>query len=120
MAAPQPQRRFETDWAPPPGGPPWWRMRFWSITTWLLVLNVAVFLLQAASHEIEPWGHFSVTTGLYHLQLWRFITFQFLHAGPGHLIFNMLALYFFGPLVESYSGRRRYLAFYLLCGVAGA
>ena len=32
----------------------------------------------------------------------------------------MLALYFFGPMVESYLGRRRFLAFYLLCGAAGA
>jgi membrane associated rhomboid family serine protease len=31
----------------------------------------------------------------------------------------MMALYFFGPLVEYYLGARRYLAFYLLCGMAG-
>ena len=37
-----------------------------------------------------------------------------------HLIFNMIGLYFFGPLVERYLGGKRYLAFYLLCGIFGA
>ena len=65
------------------------------------------------------WGAFTAQLAVFHLQLWRFITFQFLHASLMHLAFNMLALFFFGPLMESYLGRRRYLAFYLLCGMAG-
>jgi len=70
-------------------------------------------------HPIQTYGWFSVTTALGHLQLWRLVTFQFLHAGFDHILFNMIALFFFGPLIESYLGSRRYLAFYLLCGVAG-
>lgn len=54
------------------------------------------------------------------LEVWRFITFQFLHANIWHLLFNMFGLYFFGSLVEQYLGSKRYLAFYLLCGIAGA
>ena len=50
----------------------------------------------------------------------RFITFQFLHAGGWHLAVNLIGLYFFGPMVEAYWGRRRFLVFYLTCGVAGA
>jgi membrane associated rhomboid family serine protease len=53
-------------------------------------------------------------------QLWRFIGFQFLHADLSHLIFNMLGLFFFGPVVERYLGGKRYAAFYLLCGICGA
>ena len=49
-----------------------------------------------------------------------FITFQFLHANGEHILFNMIALFFFGPLIESFLGARRYLAFYLICGIAGA
>jgi membrane associated rhomboid family serine protease len=56
---------------------------------------------------------------VHHLELWRLITFQFIHAGPIHLLFNMFGLYFFGPMIESYLGSRRFLAFYLLCGVGG-
>ena len=53
-------------------------------------------------------------------EIWRLFTYQFLHAGPMHLLFNMWALYFFGRAVEDAMGPRRYLAFYLACGVAGA
>lgn len=69
---------------------------------------------------IETWLHFSTTRGFLQLQFWRFIGFQFLHAGFGHLLFNMIGLFFFGPLVERHLGSKRYLAFYLLCGIFGA
>jgi len=69
---------------------------------------------------IERWGYFSIEKAIYGGQVWRFLTFQFLHASPTHLLFNMLGLYFFGPIVEAQFGTRRYLAFYLGCGLAGA
>jgi membrane associated rhomboid family serine protease len=92
-----------------------------SVATWLIVINVAVFVLDRLGYgQLTLLGYFSADTAIYHLQVWRFITFQFLHANLSHIFFNMLALYFFGPMVESYLGRRRFLAFYLLCGAAGA
>jgi membrane associated rhomboid family serine protease len=69
---------------------------------------------------LYAWGHFSTALGFFGLQLWRFITFQFLHAGPTHLLFNMFGLWVFGGMVEQYLGSRRYLAFYLTCGIFGA
>jgi membrane associated rhomboid family serine protease len=54
------------------------------------------------------------------LQAAQLVTFQFLHANTDHLIFNMLGLWFIGGMVESALGRRRYLAFYLVCGISGA
>lgn len=57
--------------------------------------------------------------GVTGFEVWRFVTFQFLHANLDHILFNMLTLYFFGGMVENYLGRKRYVAFYLLCGVAG-
>lgn len=75
------------------------------------------------------WGYFSTakalvsfdpTWGLVGFEFWRFITFQFLHASLSHILFNMIALFFFGAIVEEFLGGKRYLAFYLLCGVAGA
>lgn len=78
---------------------------------------------------LERWMYFSTSTalvtwssdlGLRGLEFWRFITFQFSHANLNHLLFNMIALWFFGPIVEQALGRRRFLAFYLTCGVAGA
>ena len=103
-------------------------IRAWSVTTWLIALNVAVFVLDALLRVrvdggtiglLWIWGYFSFDAAVRSMQAWRFVTFQFLHGGLGHIFFNMLGLYFFGPLVESWLGGRRYLAFYLLCGVAG-
>jgi len=64
--------------------------------------------------------HFSTARGFLKLEVWRFVGFQFLHAHLPHLLFNMIGLYFFGPLVERKLGSKRYLAFYLLCGIFGA
>jgi len=124
-----------------------------SVTTWLIIINVAVFLIDSILQQqhvtnllreafgdsyrnlppgfretllkrvpkpIEEWGYFSMTKAVSELQIWRFITFQFLHADTSHIFSNMLSLFFFGPIVESYFGRLRYIVFYLLCGVAGA
>ncbi len=69
---------------------------------------------------LESWGHFSTGRVFMGGELWRFITFQFLHANFFHIALNMYALWMFGGLVEGYLGRRRFLAFYLLCGSCGA
>jgi len=69
---------------------------------------------------LQKWLHFSTKKVIGGAQLWRLVGFQFLHADMTHLLFNMIALFFFGPLVEQFLGRKRYLAFYLLCGVFGA
>jgi membrane associated rhomboid family serine protease len=69
---------------------------------------------------LEYWFHFSTKQVLGNAQVWRLVGFQFLHADMFHLMFNMIGLYFFGPLVERYLGGKRYLAFYLLCGIFGA
>ena len=63
--------------------------------------------------------YFSTAKAFFQLEIWRFIGFQFLHGSFSHIFFNMLGLYFFGGLVENYLGRKRYAAFYLICGVFG-
>jgi len=71
------------------------------------------------ARPLERAMHFSTKKVIGGAELWRLIGFQFLHADLFHLLFNMIALYFFGPLIERVLGGKRYLAFYLLCGVAG-
>src|SRR5437868_6319717 len=78
-------------------------LAMWSISTWLIVINIAVFALNVfAGGILFNLGAFTIYHALLRLQLWRFITFQFLHGSTTHIFFNMLALYFFGPLVETY------------------
>jgi membrane associated rhomboid family serine protease len=97
-------------------------MQYWSVTTWLIALNILVFALDRTVFNgwLDYLGYFSVGQAIYHGQIWRFLTFQFLHENLQHIFFNMLALYFFGPLVEQYLGPRRFLPFYLLSGIGGA
>ncbi len=70
--------------------------------------------------RLQSYLYFSTALGFQKFEFWRFIGFQFLHGSLSHLLFNMLGLYFFGPMVERYLGSKRYLAFYLLCGILGA
>jgi membrane associated rhomboid family serine protease len=82
-----------------------------------------------SSPPLRKWLSFSTATAIYTdtpgvgfagLEIWRFIGFQFCHADMNHLIFNMIGLFFFGPIVERFLGARKFLAFYLICGIAGA
>ncbi|OHB79079.1 MAG: hypothetical protein A2Z25_22750 [Planctomycetes bacterium RBG_16_55_9] len=105
------------------------RMRLPRITPvvkWLLIINIGIFL---AGISIRPLGDFLYTwlqldaTSLSRtLQPWRLITYQFLHAPDYvfHIFFNMLGLFFLGPTLERHWGGRKFLPFYLGCGVAGA
>ncbi len=47
----------------------------------------------------------------------QLVTHMFMHGSMGHLFFNMLALFFFGPSVESLWGPKKFLLFYLFCGL---
>jgi len=53
------------------------------------------------------------------LQLWRLVTFQFLHGGWQHIFWNMFGLWMFGRVVEMHIGPRRFMWLYLLSGIAG-
>jgi len=52
-------------------------------------------------------------------KIWVFITSIFLHADPEHLILNMLALFFFGKVVELELGRKKFLLIFLTSSVIG-
>lgn len=48
---------------------------------------------------------------------WQFITYMFMHGNFSHLFFNMFALWMFGYALENYWGGKRFLAYYLICGI---
>lgn len=92
------------------------------VVKWLLLCNIAVYFvdLLVFDHAIREWGKFTVASGVLQGKVWELLSFQFLHGSVGHLLFNSIALYFFGPWMERWWGAARFLGFYLLCGVAGA
>ncbi len=62
----------------------------------------------------------AIAAGVAHGEWWRLITAAFLHYGPIHLLLNMLALYWFGSLLEQRIGSGRFLLLYLVSGLAGS
>ncbi len=91
------------------------------VVKWLLLANIGVYFIDMfAGHPFLQFGTFAIRSALYEFRLWEFVTFQFLHGSLGHLLFNMIGLYFFGPWMERWWGSRKFLYFYLICGAAGA
>ncbi len=89
----------------------------------LLIINIVVFLtaiiIRPLGVLIYDWFQLDPTTLARALQLWRLVTYQFLHGGIWHIFFNMIGLYFLGPTLERHWGSRKFLVFYLSCGAAG-
>lgn len=54
-----------------------------------------------------------------HGKMWQLVTYSFLHAGLGHIFFNMLSLWMFGSRLEQDWGRQRFLEFYFFCVIGG-
>ena len=91
------------------------------MTPWvlrLIVANVAMFVVSYAAPQIV--GPLLLMPALIPYRPWTPITYMFLHAGLGHIFFNMLALYFFGPRVEMRLGGGHFLGLYFVSGLAGA
>lgn len=90
----------------------------------LLIINVIVFLAQKllpVGLAITEFGslHFDATRPLlYHLShSFQLITYMFLHADITHIFSNMFVLWMFGRILESDLGSRRFLIFYMVCGM---
>jgi membrane associated rhomboid family serine protease len=85
---------------------------------WLLIANVAVFILQVQIGPVTDWLG-ATPARFWGGALWQPLSYMWLHGSLMHLGFNMLALWMFGSPLASAWGRDRFLRFYLLCG-AGA
>jgi len=90
----------------------------------LIVLNILAFGIQLLySATNNPIGFIQVgalyTPLLAEGEWWRFLTAQFLHWGALHILFNMMGLWFLGPLVENLLGVIRFVLSYAACGIGG-
>jgi len=97
-----------------------------SFTILLLIVNAAAFVIQMLAAQISLRGaefEFSYLAlsldGLRSGYVWQLLTFQFMHAGWLHLIFNSLAIFFFGRPVETALGGGRFLVVYFSSGIIG-
>ncbi|HEX5831716.1 MAG TPA: rhomboid family intramembrane serine protease, partial [Gemmatimonadaceae bacterium] len=86
----------------------------------LLIANVAVYFLQKTVPGLTFLLEYIPALTLQ--RPWTLVTYMFVHSPASlmHLLFNMLALFFFGPRVEERLGSRGFLWLYLVSGLAGA
>jgi rhomboid family protein len=95
----------------------------------LIIINSVIFLIELLSQQIKIADGYSL---YYYIilwfgllpfgngfEVWQLITYQFLHGGFLHIIFNMFILWMFGIEVENLWGSKRFLIFYLGAGIVG-
>lgn len=86
----------------------------------LIAINAAVMFFQIiALNYGDVAAYFGFSTDALPGRWWTSITYMFVHAGVWHLLANMYALYVFGPRLEHSWGSRKFVWFYLLCGLGG-
>jgi membrane associated rhomboid family serine protease len=102
----------------------------------LIIINAMVFIGQAIAPKIDIGGCFgsafsyaedAVTAylALFNVKTpcfrpYQLFTYMFAHGGFTHIFFNMLALAFIGPILESFWGQKKFLLFYLITGIGAA
>ena len=101
----------------------------------LLIINGVVFFIQLlmdnftfggypAWYLLNKWFALNPISGVnaagepFNFQVWQLITYQFMHGGFSHILFNMFALWMFGSSIEDVFGSKKFLIFYLLAGVS--
>jgi membrane associated rhomboid family serine protease len=106
---------------------PQMRMNFPKLTPvvkWLLITNITIYVvavLTSLGPFLYEWFQLDTKSTGRFFQLWRLVSYQFLHDPTNifHIIFNMICLYFLGPTLERHWGSKKFLIFYLGCGIAG-
>lgn len=89
----------------------------------LIIINAIIFVV--VGYGLLPIpdlrSHFVLFPfGSQMFEYYQIVTSMFMHADPRHLLFNMLALFFLGPIVESTLGPKRFLTLYLTAGIVSS
>jgi membrane associated rhomboid family serine protease len=99
-----------------------------TFTVAIIIVNAVIFLVESISLHTSHAGDVAHVAGTYLAlsldglrsgYVWQLLTFQFLHAGWLHLIFNSLAIFFVGRTVETLLGGRTFLTLYFTSGIIG-
>jgi membrane associated rhomboid family serine protease len=100
-----------------------------NVVVWLLIqvsggrtgaLVYKLMLIPDFAARPLPGGGAALAPGVGQGSWWQVVTSMFAHVEPWHIGMNMLALYFLGPMLENVLGRPRFLALYLVSGLAGS
>ncbi len=88
----------------------------------LLIINLVCFIpfvvLSTESYDNLIVGNLGVFYfNSPHFRVWQIITYMFIHGGWEHILFNMFALFSFGPILEYAIGPKRFFNLYFICGI---
>jgi membrane associated rhomboid family serine protease len=85
----------------------------------IIIANIVVFVATSLIRTLEVplWLN---PQDVLHGQVWRLVTYMFVHAGVFHILFNMLSLWMFGVELERMWGSRFFVQYYFICGVGAA
>lgn len=87
----------------------------------LLIINVLFYLATVvlrSSMNIDLDQYLALYfVGSDSFRPWQYLTYMFMHGSFEHIFFNMFALWMFGYILENVWGTRRFLIYYLICGI---
>ncbi len=91
------------------------------VTKYLLLANIAAWLLCGVL-QLSAGIDLNGALGLHYVlapdfRAYQLVTYMFMHGGFVHLFFNMFALWMFGGVVERRLGTKRYIIYYMVCGI---
>lgn len=86
------------------------------------IMFLAVTLIQPFAEFCEQYMYLWWSRGIFDpsFHSYQIVTYMFLHAGFGHLFSNMFALWMFGRTLEYELGSKRFLIYYMVCGIGAA
>lgn len=95
-----------------------------AVTRNIIIINIIMFVATWFAERMmhtDIMGIFALYfPGSANFRIWQPITYMFMHGGFFHIFFNMYTLLIFGSVVEQIIGQKKYLIFYLLCGLGAA
>jgi len=93
------------------------RYEFWNAALILIGINLVMYLLTYLYPVLYDYLSLNPGNVVQYNMYWQLFTYQFIHANIGHLLSNMIGLFFFGTTVERRTGSKEFLLLYLLAGV---
>ncbi len=88
----------------------------------LLIINVLAFVAlntpRIGQFLFEFGALWPIGSGRF--DVWQLVSYMFLHAGFGHIFFNLFALWMFGQAIENFWGTNRFVTYYFLTGIGAA
>lgn len=92
--------------------------RLTDVVKHLLIINVIMFICFHFIFSQYREYTFLFFPGSEYFEPYQFVSHMFMHGSESHILFNMMSLFFLGPMVEQNLGSKRFLIFYLICGLS--